>query len=80
MSTNRIVITITEEKEHVRIKVREDDLGAIMCAAEYLTYLVATKSKLGFEKAIELIAKGSCEWRRSSPGPREIVTIRRRRS
>ena len=77
MSTNRIVIRISEEREHVTVKVTGDDFGAFMCAAEYLNYLVATKSNLGFEKAMELIAKGSLEWRSSPSGPRGITTRRR---
>lgn len=35
----------------------------LMCAAEYLSYLVATKSNMGFEAALDAVSAGAQTWR-----------------
>ena len=39
------------------------DFLDMICAAEYLTYIVASESKAGFEKALELVAKGAMTYK-----------------
>ncbi len=41
----------------------DEEFMHLMCAAEYLSYLVATKSNLGFEAALDKIAAGAITWR-----------------
>lgn len=50
----------------VRVSFSSDeanDIHYLMPAAEYLLYLTATKSSLGFEGALELLCQGAMTWR-----------------
>jgi len=49
----------------VQCHVQHDDAPFVelMCAAEYLCAIVASKSELGFEKALEKLHEGAMSWR-----------------
>ena len=47
---------------------REIPSVALMCAAEYLTHLVAQSSGLGYEGALEKIAEGAMTYRKEAEG------------
>lgn len=59
-----ITIDVTYEDE-VQCHVKQDDesFAELMCAAEYLCAIVATRSNLGFEKALEKLHEGAMSWR-----------------
>lgn len=40
----------------------ETELECLVPATEYLMYLVATKSRMGFEAALDKLFEGAMEW------------------
>lgn len=53
------------ERGKVRLYIEEceDEFKILMMAAEFLTHLVAQKSKAGYEKALDLIREGAMTYK-----------------
>ena len=62
------VITVEyypDENQYVRAIISVNDCPFIfwMCACEYLIHITAQKSNAGYEKALELLAKGAMTYK-----------------
>lgn len=61
-----VTVVVTRHDEHNQVEVHaepENEFQDLMCAAEYLTCIVAGKSRLGFEQALDKIREGAMTYR-----------------